>query len=105
MKNATCCFNSAGLIVAAITLIAIGAGFFWVTQLAARSDEQMWKKVLVAGLLLPILAACVPVFWLSALLGVIGGTMIWGAVELPAQTRRAGRERFRPTPPRREKQS
>jgi len=104
MKNATCCFNAAGLIVAAMTLIAIGAGFFWVTQLAAKNDAQMWRKVLAAGLLLLILAAFVPMFWVSSLLGVIGGTMIWGAVELPAQTRRAGRKRSLPTPPRSEEQ-
>jgi hypothetical protein len=74
-------------------LFAIGFGFFWVIRLEARFGGRVWKLVLAAGLLICLASLFMPTFIASALLGIFGGSVVWGATELPAQEERARRSR------------
>lgn len=94
--------NFTGLLLAMFMLFAIGLGFFWVIKLEYYAGARMWKGVLGLGLLLCLLSLLLPAFWPSALLGIFGGSVAWGATELPEQSKRVHRGLF-PSNPRRQK--
>ncbi len=92
--------NPTGLTLGIFMLFCIGFGFFWVIKLEYYWGAQVWKFVLLAGLLLCLASLFMPTFALSAIMGILGGSVIWGATELPAQAERVQRGLF-PSNPRR----
>jgi hypothetical protein len=81
-------------------LLAIGFGFFWVIKLEHTLGARIWKAVLTIGLLICLAALFMPNFWSSALLGIFGGSVIWGATEFPEQEKRVQRGLFPANPKR-----
>lgn len=96
--------NLTGLLLGLFMLFAIGIGFLWVVKLEYYAGAQVWKGVLAGGLLLCLASLFLADFWASALLGIFGGSVVWGATELPDQAERVRRGLFpaRPQPARKE---
>lgn len=86
--------NLTGLLLGLFMLFAIGFGFLWVVNLEYYLGAQVWKSVLVAGLLICLASLFLSDFWASALLGIFGGSVVWGATELPDQAERVRRGLF-----------
>lgn len=81
-------------------LFAIGGGFVWVIKLEYHVGAHVWRGVLALGIAVGGASLFAPHFFLSAVLGIIAGTIIWGATELPCQEERVRRGMF-PANPRR----
>ena len=79
-------------------LFAIGFGFFWVIKLEYYLGARLWKGVFALGLVICFFSLFLPSFTTSALVGILGGSIVWGATELPAQEERV-RRGFFPTNP------
>jgi hypothetical protein len=92
--------NLTGLGLGVYMLFVIGFGFFWVIKLEYYLGARIWKAVLAAGLLICLVSLFMPSFTSSALLGIFGGSVVWGATELPGQEERVRRGLF-PTNPHR----
>ena len=92
--------NLTGLLLGLFMLFAIGFGFFWVIKLEYYLGAQVWKGVLAGGLLICLASLFMPTFLAAALLGIFGGSVVWGATELPGQEQRVRRGLF-PSNPRR----
>jgi hypothetical protein len=90
--------NFTGLIIGFITLVAIGLGFLWVIKLEYYVGAQVAKAVGALGVLVVAASLFVSGFYPSALLGVIGGTIFWGATELPDQEKRVEAGMFKKNP-------
>jgi len=80
--------NLTGLYLGIFMLFSIGFGFLWVVRLEYALGSGMWRIVLVIGLLICLGSLFAPSFGLSAVLGIFGGSVVWGATELPAQAER-----------------
>jgi hypothetical protein len=94
--------NFTGLGLGLFMLFAIGFGFFWVIKVEYYLGARLWRWVLVIGLLICLGSLFLPSFNGSALLGIVGGSVVWGATELPGQEQRVRRGLF-PANPRRVK--
>jgi hypothetical protein len=92
--------NPTGLLTGFFMLLMIGFGFFWVIKLEYYVGAHIWKGVLSLGIILSLGSLWIPSFWGSALLGIVGGSIAWGATELPDQAERVRRGIF-PANPRR----
>jgi hypothetical protein len=92
--------NLTGFYLGLFMLFSIGFGFLWVIKVEYYWGAQVWKAVLVVGLLICLASLFVSSFAASALLGILGGSVVWGATELPAQEVRVRRGLF-PANPRR----
>ena len=92
--------NFAGMILAVFMLFAIGFGFFWVIKLEYHLGAKIWKAVLGIGLLICLASLFMPNFWSSALLGIFGGSVVWGATEFTEQEKRVQRGLFPANPKR-----
>lgn len=90
--------NLTGLWVGVYTLLVIGLGFIWVIKLEYYLGAQIWKFVLVLGILICLASALMPTFITAALVGIFGGSVVWGATELPDQEERVARGIFRANP-------
>ena len=90
--------NTTGLLLGLFMLFAIGFGFFWVIKVEFYLGAQVWKTVLLIGVLLCLGTLFVPSFLPSALLGILGGSIVWGATELPPQEERVRRGLFPQNP-------
>lgn len=97
--------NITGLLLGLFMLFAIGFGFWWVIRLEYHVGAHVWKAVLPSGLLVCLVSLFVPSFWGSALLGILGGSLVWGATELPGQAERVQRGLFPANPKRQRKDS
>lgn len=86
--------NLTGLWIGLLTLIVIGLGFLWVIKFEYFIGAKPWKWVLVAGLIVCGLSLLLDSFWASAIVGILGGSIVWGATELPGQEERARRGLF-----------
>ena len=93
--------NFTGLLLGLFMLFVIGFGFFWVIKVEYYYGARLWPAVLVLGLLLCLASLFMPSFTASALLGIFGGSVVWGATELPDQEKRVHRGLF-PANPRRQ---
>ncbi len=82
-------------------LLAIGGGFLWVIRLEYHLGARLWKSVLALGLALALGSALLPGFWGSALVGILAGSIAWGATELPDQEKRVAQGLFPDNPNRR----
>jgi hypothetical protein len=92
--------NPTGLYLGVYMLLVIGIGFVWVIQLEYHAGAGIWKFVLALGLAICLVSLFVPGFTASALVGIFGGSVVWGATELPGQADRVRRGVF-PANPRR----
>jgi hypothetical protein len=92
--------NLTGLYLGLFMLFAIGFGFFWVIKVEYYLGARVWKIVLGIGVLLCLASLFMPGFTLAALLGIIGGSVVWGATELPGQAERVRRGLFPANPKR-----
>jgi hypothetical protein len=92
--------NWTGIIIGLFSVLVIGLGFVWVIRFEYLVGAYRWKWVLAAGVALIVLSAFMPNFLLAALLGVTGGSVAWGAVELPHQEERVDHGLFRAHPDR-----
>jgi len=92
--------NFTGIILGFVTLFLIGIGFLWVIKLEYYIGAHVWKWVLAFGILLCLASIFLPSFWTSALLGILGGSVVWGAAELPAQGERVRKGIFPSNPKR-----
>ena len=81
--------NWFGLTLGIATLFIIGLGFVWVIRGERYFGYLWWPYVLGLGLLLVIASLFVRNDWASALLGVSGASLAWGATELKDQAVRA----------------
>lgn len=92
--------NFAGVILAVFMLFAIGFGFFWVIKLEYHLGARIWKTVFMIGLLICLASLFMSNFWSSALLGIFGGSIIWGATEFTEQEKRVQQGLFPANPKR-----
>lgn len=97
--------NFTGIILAVFMLFAIGFGFFWVIKLEYHLGAKIWKTVLGIGVLICLASLFMPNFWGSALLGIFGGSIVWGATEFTEQEKRVQRGLFPANPKRYPKDS
>ncbi len=90
--------NFSGMILALFTLAAIGIGFFWVIKLEYYIGAHVDKIVFVVGCLITVSSLFVapPIF--SGLVGITGGTVIWGASEMKDQEKRVAAGMFKANP-------
>ena len=82
------------------TLVIIGLGFVWVIRVEYHLGYLWWPYIMGPGIGLIGASLFIRSMWASALLGVIGGSIIWGATELKEQAVRAelGWNPFNPKP-------
>ena len=81
--------NWFGLVLGIATLFIVGLGFFWVIRGERFFGLLWWPYVLGLGLLLICASLFVPFAWGSALMGIFGASLVWGATELKEQALRA----------------
>jgi len=81
-------------------LFVIAIGFVWVIKLEYYLGAQVWRAVLGLGILVCLVSLFLPDFMTSALVGIFGGSMVWGATELPGQEERVQRGLFPSNPKR-----
>ncbi len=96
--------NLTGLWTALVLLLAIGAGHVWVVRLEYHLGARIWRIVFALGLALTALSLFVPSFALSVILGVVAGSILWGAGELPEQEERVHRGLYPANPKRARRQ-
>ena len=77
--------NLTGLILGLFMLVVIGLGFVWVIKLEYYVGAHVWKAVMAGGVLVVLVSLFITDFMASALVGIFGGSIIWGATELPDQ--------------------
>lgn len=92
--------NFTGVFLGLFMLFCIGFGFLWVIKLEYYLGARAWRAVLGVGALLCLASLFMPSFTASAVLGIFGGSVVWGATELPAQEERARRGLFPVNPKR-----
>ncbi|MBN2716460.1 MAG: DUF4491 family protein [Deltaproteobacteria bacterium] len=90
--------NFTGIIIALVTFFAIGLGFVWVIKLEYYVGAHVARWVGALGLVLVAVSALVELFWVSSIVGVIGGTVVWGATELSDQEQRVRNGQFPKNP-------
>ncbi len=80
--------NPTGLYLGLFTFLAIGLGFVWVIKLEYYVGAHVAKVVGALGLAVTAASVFLSSFTISAVVGILGGTVIWGATELPDQEKR-----------------
>jgi hypothetical protein len=81
--------NFFGLALGFASLLIIGLGFVWVIRGEYYLGYLWWPYVLGLGIVLVMASLWVPSLWGSALVGISGASLIWGATELKEQAVRA----------------
>lgn len=92
--------NLTGLGLGLFMLFAIGFGFFWVIRLEYALGAGIWRAVLAVGILICLGSLFIQDFWASAVVGIFGGSVVWGATELPSQAERVQKGLFSGNPKR-----
>jgi hypothetical protein len=92
--------NFTGLLTGLVLLLAIGFGHMWVIRLEYYVGAHIWRGVFLLGALIASASLLVPSFTTAAILGIVAGSIIWGATELPAQQDRVRRGLFPSNPKR-----
>ena len=78
--------------------MAIGLGYVWVIRLEYHVGACVAKAVAALGIAVVLASLFIPSFVLSAIVGIVGGTLVWGATELPRQEERVTRGLFPANP-------
>ncbi len=86
--------NFSGIIAAFLSFISIGIGFLWVIKLEYYVGAKSRYAVYLLGLITVCTSMLFKDFWISSVLGIFGGTVIWGATELSDQEKRAKAGQF-----------
>jgi hypothetical protein len=94
--------NTTGIVLGLFTALAIGLGFVWVIKLEYYVGAWVAKAVIVLGAIVTLASLFVPSFTASAVVGILGGTIIWGGTELPLQAERVKKGLFPANPRKRE---
>jgi len=81
--------NTFGILIGILTLIIIGLGFPLVIQTERQLGYLWWPYMLGLGVLILIASLFIRNDWLCVIVGVIGGTFVWGSTELKEQAVRA----------------
>jgi hypothetical protein len=77
--------NLFGLILGIAALFIIGLGFLWVIRAEYHLGFLWWPYFMGFGFLLLMASLFVSSLWGSAILGIFGASIIWGATELKEQ--------------------
>ncbi len=90
----------AGIALGVFSLGIIGFGFYWVIKLEYLLGYHWWPYPMALGILMVGGSLFIPSAIYSALLGIAGGSFIWGATEMKEQAVRAelGWFKFNPKP-------
>jgi hypothetical protein len=78
-----------GIAIGLFSLFIIGLGFFWVIRMEYFLGYMWWPYPMALGILMIIGSLFLANPGWSALLGITGGSFIWGATELKEQAVRA----------------
>jgi hypothetical protein len=81
--------NTFGLLIGIATLFIIGFGFIWVIRGERYLGLLWWPYFMGLGIILVIGSLFIPSIWGSALIGIFGGSLIWGSTEFKEQAIRA----------------
>lgn len=81
--------NFFGLALGFASLLIIGLGFVWVIRGEYYLGYLWWPYVLGLGIVLVVASLWVPSLWGSAIVGIFGASLTWGATELKEQAIRA----------------
>lgn len=81
--------NFFGISLGLSALLIIGLGFIWVIRGERHFGYLWWPYIIAAGLVLILSSLWIVSNWGSALLGIMGASLIWGATELKEQAIRA----------------
>ena len=81
--------NFFGLVLGLATLLIIGLGFVWVIRSEYYLGYLWWPYIMGFGFLIVIVSLFVVSSWVSALIGILGASIIWGSTELKEQAIRA----------------
>ncbi|MBN1304182.1 MAG: DUF4491 family protein [Anaerolineales bacterium] len=81
--------NVFGLLLGFSALFVIGLGFIWVIRGEYFFGYLWWPYTLALGILLVCFSLFIPFFWGSALMGLVGASLVWGSTELKVQAIRA----------------
>ena len=81
--------NWFGITIGIATLFIIGMGFVWVIRGERYFGYLWWPYLMGAGILIVIVSFFVTGDTISALIGALGASLIWGSTELKDQAIRA----------------
>ena len=81
--------NTFGLLLGVATLFIIGLGFVWVIRGERYLGLLWWPYFMGLGILLVVGSLFIPSIWGSSLVGIFGGSLIWGSTEFKEQAIRA----------------
>ncbi len=81
--------NYSGFFLGLATLLIIGLGFPLVIRGERYFGYLWWPYMMGLGFLIVILSLFISPDWLSAVVGVLGATFVWGSTELKEQAVRA----------------
>ncbi|MEJ5226085.1 MAG: DUF4491 family protein [Anaerolineales bacterium] len=81
--------NLFGLGMGVLTLFIIGLGFVWVIRGERYFGYLWWPYVMAAGLGLVAGSLFIASDWVSAAVGALGASLVWGSTELKEQAVRA----------------
>ena len=81
--------NFFGLPIGIVTLLIIGLGFPLVIQGERRFSYLCWPYMMGIGFAVIVTSVFISISWLSAVVGVLGATFVWGSTELKEQAVRA----------------
>jgi hypothetical protein len=77
--------NWFGILIGIATLFIIGLGFIWVIRGERYFGYLWWPYVMGAGALLVLLSFFITLDYVSALIGALGASLLWGSTELKEQ--------------------
>ena len=77
--------NWFGCLLGIASLFIIGLGFVWVIRGERYFGYLWWPYVMGLGLALVLSSLVIANDWASALVGVLGASVIWGSTELKEQ--------------------
>ena len=90
--------NTTGIFLGLFTTVAIGLGFVWVIKLEYYVGAHVAKVVAALGITAVVASLFIHDFTLSAIVGITGATIVWGAAELPDQEERVASGLFSANP-------
>ena len=77
--------NWFGILIGIATLLIIGLGFIWVIRGERYFGYLWWPYVMGAGALLVLVSFFITLDYVSALIGALGASLLWGSTELKEQ--------------------
>ena len=77
--------NWFGIAIGIATLFIIGLGFVWVIRGERYFGYLWWPYTMGAGILLVIVSIFLTSDTISALIGALGASLLWGSTELKEQ--------------------